>query len=544
MKGVLMASHSQIDGSAGREAAPGHETGESRASQGTPPATGARTVGLRAHFLTLLAIWTALVSAVLVWTLQREKDEMREMARITARTAVAKDVLYRRWAAEHKGVYVPATERTPPNPHLTDLARRDVELVSGGTLTLINPAYMTRQVRQLAGPEAGLCGRVTSLRPIRPENRADGWEAQSLAAFRQGQDEVSSVQNIEGEPHMRLMVPLRTEPGCLSCHEEQRYEVGDIRGGISVAVPLGPMQAVDRRHASTLIVGHGAMWLLGAGGIFIGIVRLGRRIRERDLAQDELHSLNADLEQRVTDRTERLTTANQQLTEEIETRRHLQHQLMDVTEQEHRKLGEELHDTISQELTGIAYLSRVLEQKLETKALPESLDAKRMTELLRETLDRTRRLAKTLHPVGPGADGLCAALGALAETTEELFEINCTVNCDDSVVIKDDAVAEHLHRIAQEAVTNAVRHGRADKIEIELAIDAEGQRLTVRSDGMDFPQSPSQSEGIGLQIMKYRAEVIGGRLDVRRGDTGGTEVTFMFPVENNFDDAEDHSERE
>jgi signal transduction histidine kinase len=152
----------------------------------------------------------------------------------------------------------------------------------------MNPSYMTRQIHEMETEQCGLRGHITSLNPIRPANAADTWEIKALQAFEQGVAEVSSVEKFDNKAYMRLMSPMVTEQSCLKCHAEQGYKVGDLRGGISVSVPMAPLQAVARGHMTALVLGHGLIWLLGLGGISVGGLHLKRRIREADGAEEQI----------------------------------------------------------------------------------------------------------------------------------------------------------------------------------------------------------------------------------------------------------------
>ncbi len=239
----------------------------------------------------LAVVWTVAVAASLVWNVVQVRRNTLEAARIQARVAHGKDVIYRRWNAGHGGVYVPVTDETPPNPYLSYVPERDITTPSGKLLTLMNPAYMTRQVHELAEEEYGVRGHITSLNPIRPENAPDPWETEALQAFERGETEISSIEEMEGEEYMRLMRPLITEKGCLKCHAAQGYQEGDIRGGISVSIPVEPLWAVARMQALTLAGGHAMLWLMGLAGIVLGAQRLRRSERERMRAEERVRRL-------------------------------------------------------------------------------------------------------------------------------------------------------------------------------------------------------------------------------------------------------------
>ncbi|MCP3954640.1 MAG: DUF3365 domain-containing protein, partial [Desulfobacterales bacterium] len=197
------------------------------------------------------------------------------------------DVLYRRWNAGHGGVYAPITATTSSNPYLK-IPERDIETPLGLKLTKINPAYMTRQVHEIAKSTTGVQRHITSLKPIRPKNAPDGWEAGALKDFEKGIKEVSSIEVLGGKSYMRLMRPLVTEKGCLRCHAEQGYKTGDIRGGISVSVPLSLFFAIEKEVIFSFFIINGLIWLFGIAGIWSGKHFLKRQILRRLQAEAEL----------------------------------------------------------------------------------------------------------------------------------------------------------------------------------------------------------------------------------------------------------------
>ena len=212
--------------------------------------------------------WSLFNLILLGMNIYWERQRILDFARTEARASIDKDILYRRWNADHGGVYVPVTEDTPPNPYL-QVPERDVITRDGRKLTLVNPAYMTRQVFELQQKQFGMRSRITSLNPIRPENAADAWETKALQAFESGATEVSSQESMDGQEFLRLMRPLVTEQSCLTCHAVQGYRVGDVRGGISVSIPLGKYSAIRQAADISFISGYGLVWLCGLLGIYI-----------------------------------------------------------------------------------------------------------------------------------------------------------------------------------------------------------------------------------------------------------------------------------
>ena len=258
------------------------------------------SIRLRYYFLGSVALWSILIGLSLAWNLRTQKSGILEAARIEARAGFDKDIVYRRWNAASGGVYTPVTEVTQPNPYL-DVRDRDITTSLGKELTKINPAYMTRQVHELALKAYGIRSHITSLDPIRPANAPDPWETRALKAFQTGLKEASSVEEIEGSDYMRLMRPLLTEQSCLKCHAAQEYKLGDIRGGISVSTPMAPFMAIAQSHILALGVGHSLLWLAGLVGIGLGFRRLNQQIHKRIGVEVALWEKRYDLDERVKD---------------------------------------------------------------------------------------------------------------------------------------------------------------------------------------------------------------------------------------------------
>jgi PAS domain S-box-containing protein len=215
---------------------------------------------------------------------------------------------------------------------------------------------------------------------------------------------------------------------------------------------------------------------------------------------------------------------------DITERKRLERELLAIREKEQRLIGREMHDSMGQMLTGIAVKSKGLELNLKSMSLQhESANAAEICELANEAIAQTRRLARMLYPVDIETGGLISALQGLVYSTKDLLKISCQFKCNDAAPIRDLLTARHLYRIAQEAITNAARHGKAKKIRVELASAKGKTTLKVANDGKDFPKTVVKKKGMGLKIMKYRAQMIGGMLDIGRGRKGGTVVTCTFP---------------
>jgi PAS domain S-box-containing protein len=215
---------------------------------------------------------------------------------------------------------------------------------------------------------------------------------------------------------------------------------------------------------------------------------------------------------------------------DITERKHLEKAILDISAREQRRIGQDLHDDLGQHLTGIAFMAKVHEAKLAEKNKPEAEDAAKIVKLVNEAIHRTRELARGLLPVVSDSQGLMSALQIWAAEVEDLFGISCRFQCETPVLIDDDAMATHLYHIAQEAVNNAIKHGEARSILIQLTAEQGRGTLAIRDDGSGIAENFAVTQGMGLHIMNYRAGMIGGDLDVRRDARRGTVVTCTFPV--------------
>jgi PAS domain S-box-containing protein len=217
----------------------------------------------------------------------------------------------------------------------------------------------------------------------------------------------------------------------------------------------------------------------------------------------------------------------------------LERELLEISDREQRRIGQDLHDGLGQQLAGIGFLSKSLENRLAARDLPEAGDARQIADLVARTIGQARAMARGLHPVDSKGSGLMAALEELSLVVKDMFRISCRFSCPQPIIIADNATAVHVYRIAQESVNNAVRHGRAKHVVIHLehavrqgSLQADDTvTMTVEDDGIGIPAMLPQSKGMGMQIMKYRSELIGATLTIKPGDVKGTVVccSFSYP---------------
>src|SRR6202166_2160166 len=192
---------------------------------------------------------------------------------------------------------------------------------------------------------------------------------------------------------------------------------------------------------------------------------------------------------------------------DITERKHLEKAILDISAREQRRIGQDLHDGLGQHLTGIAFMSKVQEQKLMEKGSPEAGDAGKIVNLVNQAIHKTRELARGLLPVVADAEGLMSALEQWAGEVEDLFAVSCRFQCLAPVLIHDDTMATHLYYVAQEAVNNAIKHGHARHIVIRLAAVKHQGTLTIQDDGCGIGNTTPGSKGMGLHLMTYRAKM-------------------------------------
>ncbi len=277
----------------------------------TPDATafearvGQSPAPYRRHLVLLACAWTVAVAGSLAWSFVQIQDEIRSLTSQTARALLEKDLLYREWSILHGGLYVPKPGSPRPDPSPSESADgadldREVRTPSGRILTLLNPAQVSREIFHSQEDSMGIRGRLTSLRPIREANLPDAWERQALERLAQGgkselTNEIISTEISQGERYLRMMRPLVTSGSCLQCHEEAGRKAGELRGGISVTIPMNRFATPGEMRNVTLA--HLGLWLMGLTGLSLGVRDLERQALARRRAESERERVIGELEQ-------------------------------------------------------------------------------------------------------------------------------------------------------------------------------------------------------------------------------------------------------
>jgi PAS domain S-box-containing protein len=251
-------------------------------------------------------------------------------------------------------------------------------------------------------------------------------------------------------------------------------------------------------------------------------------ITARKNVEKALKESNEALEELVNERTKALSVTNAELKNEIERRKGLEGEILEISDREQQRLAQELHDGICQHLTAVAFMARSVGLRLRNHRVIEVEDIEKIAELVNNAATDTRNLSRALHRFDVDADGLVEALEDLVD--REMWRTPCRLEIKPSFRLDDDTVAAHLYRIAREAVINANKHAQARQIVVKLERSEQRQLvLSVTDDGVGIPKARNGARGLGFHIMNYRAGLMGGQLKVESPEKGGTRVACYLP---------------
>ncbi len=245
-------------------------------------------------FWVIIVSWSLLICASFSWNSWQRWQSMLDQGKSEGRMAFRKDLAYRVWNADHGGVYVLVNKETQPNPYL-HIPHRDIITTTGTELTLVNPALMTREVFTKSEKFYGLKGHITSLKPMNPHNTPDQWEKMALLSFENNPAEATQLVSINGESFMRFMRPMTTEASCLKCHRGQGYKLGDVRGGISISVPLTALIAKAKTTIWHIAWAHLIFLFFGITVLFFS----HRQVMQYFIASEESRRMEAAEKKRL-----------------------------------------------------------------------------------------------------------------------------------------------------------------------------------------------------------------------------------------------------
>ncbi|MDH5472829.1 MAG: EAL domain-containing protein [Gammaproteobacteria bacterium] len=236
----------------------------------------------------LLLFWSVAIYWILIQNINHITTSTKDLATREARANFNKDTAFRLWATGHGRIYVPVNENYSPDPYLKHITDRDITTPSGIQLSLINPARIVRELDEEFSHLFGISGRVTSLMPLRPENKPDEWETKALHQLNKGINEVFEFTQINTEPYLRLMQPIRVQQGCILCHKD--FKLGQIGGGVGVSLPTKELISKQEKEINTSVKDFLTIWLLGVFGIITGYFYLRREVNAKDMAISALTS--------------------------------------------------------------------------------------------------------------------------------------------------------------------------------------------------------------------------------------------------------------
>jgi PAS domain S-box-containing protein len=269
--------------------------------------------------------------------------------------------------------------------------------------------------------------------------------------------------------------------------------------------------------------------LLDADGRAKSILWVANNVTPREMAEQEMQRLNSGLEVRIRERTAELESSNNELQREILARKALEAQLISISEREHRRVGHDLHDGVCQELSGVRYsLEAISKKRRKGTLLRQQID--QLSGALERAVHHIRLLSRGLAPLELEGGNLAAALDELAANTSALFQVKCTVKCRGRSQRLEIEKAINLFRIAQEAIQNAIKHGDATQIRVDLDLVEGALFITDNGNGIkDDAPAPARGNGMGLKIMRHRADAIQGTVVIERIPAGGVRVICHFP---------------
>ncbi|MGH8099777.1 MAG: ATP-binding protein [Chthoniobacterales bacterium] len=250
-------------------------------------------------------------------------------------------------------------------------------------------------------------------------------------------------------------------------------------------------------------------------------------LSERKATEAALREAHEMLEQRVRERTSELSAANRALRDEISRRKGLEGQILEISDREQQRIGQEIHDGLCQHLTGVAFMARGTALRLKNHRVIDVADLEKLAELVNEGVTEARNISRGLHRLEIDSASLLAALRDLV--AREIWKTRCRLEVKTEVNLHDDAVASHIYRLLREAVINAHKHAQAREIVVEIKQFNGRTVFSVTDDGIGIHAVSKNSRGLGFHMMKYRAEIIGARLKIESRKGGGTRVACYLP---------------
>jgi len=252
--------------------------------------------------------------------------------------------------------------------------------------------------------------------------------------------------------------------------------------------------------------------------------------RARAKSEEELRKAHEVLELRVEQRTAALREANQMLRDVLEERKRLEAELLEIAENERRRIGFDLHDDLGQKLTGMLLLARALEQRLSREGHKEADEVRRICELIEQSVSHTHNLAHHFSSIDATGGDLADVMSGLAATVEKMFGIPCECTLKGEIPPLPENTSAQFYKIAQEAISNAIKHGKASCVWISVTTSQQKLVVTIKNDGIPFSPPANPKARMGLRTMNYRANTVGATFEIKPNQKNGTIVTCVLPL--------------
>lgn len=469
----------------------------------------------------LTFIWTLVVCGVLYVDTLALRDVTHELVLVEARINFQKDLAFRLWVASHGGLYVPIDDSTPPNPYLSHVPERDIQTPSGINLTLMNPAYALRQLNEEYAELAGIIGHITSLNLLRPENAPDEWETQALIDLETGVEEITDFTDIDGEPYFRVMQPLYADESCLTCHGHQGYEVGDVRGGISVSIPMESYLATERESYSVHVRTYGILWIIGLAVIQFAGKAMNDSI-ESTIRSERMEEQNANLKRVDELKSRFIAIASHELRTPLVSIKGYTELIRSGRAGEVPPRIDNLLKTVERNTN---YLDRITSELLDQQRLEDG------------------KLVITIEP----HDIREIIRDVVAETMPFVSEKNQIFNVDTPESITIDCDRMRITQVLLNLVSNASKYtSDGGSINLVAHEDSDFIRISISDSGIGISDEDKEklftpfpeidhglsvpSIGLGLSICKGIVELHGGEIWAEsEGEGKGTTFVFTLP---------------
>ncbi len=482
--------------------------------------------------IAVLLAWTALFVFVIIIEFVKLNELTEENAIIEARANFNKDLAIRNWSALHGGIYVPVDSLTQPNTTLSHVPERDIETPSGVKLTLMNPAYLMRELNDYFTEYYGITGHLTSLNLMRAENKPDEWEFNALKQFEKGVKEVSEFTEINKEPYLRLMQPMITSQSCLKCHAQQGYQLGDIRGGIGLALPMKKLMEINYFHKKRFVIISFLIWILGCVAFIWGYRRIIHSLKRQRSAEEKLKQQNVDLVNALEKATEsdRLKSAFlANMSHEIRTP---MNGIMGFTSllKEAGLSAKDFH----------TYISTI------------EFSGKRLLNIINDLLDISRIESGQMEIsiIDVNINELIEYIASFFKPEVEKKGIHLSFKNalpDSESIIRTDP--EKIHAILINLVKNSIKYSHEGYIEIGYEINGENLEFYVKDTGIGIKEDVKtfiferfrqanesdtreyEGAGLGLSITKAYVEMLGGDIWVESEFGKGSVFYFTLPYQ-------------